>query len=166
MQLEGSCKCGAVTFRVETYAPVPYQRCYCSICRKTGGGGGYLINILAQAETLEVEGREHVKIFRAMVDRRGKHVRSRHERHFCAECGSHLWAFHPSWPQWCYPVAGAIDTALPVPPSSVHIFVGSKAPWVTIEGKQGDDQFDEYPELSLEDWHRNHRLLVATDPHD
>ncbi|MCL7942209.1 hypothetical protein M8009_18170 [Halomonas sp. ATCH28] len=33
MLLEGSCHCGAVHFRVDS--PHPYQRCYCSICRKT-----------------------------------------------------------------------------------------------------------------------------------
>jgi hypothetical protein len=42
MLLEGSCHCGAVNFRVES--ETPYQACYCSICRKTAGGGGYSIN--------------------------------------------------------------------------------------------------------------------------
>ena len=41
MKLEGSCHCGAVRFTMESPAPYPYIRCYCSICRKTGGGGGY-----------------------------------------------------------------------------------------------------------------------------
>ena len=41
MLLKGSCHCGAVKFEVKAYAPAPYMRCYCSICRKTAGGGGY-----------------------------------------------------------------------------------------------------------------------------
>src|SRR3546814_2581266 len=41
MQLTGSCHCGAVRFTVDSVNPYPYQRCYCSICRKTQGGGGY-----------------------------------------------------------------------------------------------------------------------------
>ncbi|NWC98411.1 GFA family protein, partial [Pseudomonas sp. P7779] len=45
MQLEGSCHCGAVSFSLESAHPYPYQRCYCSICRKTQGGGGYAINL-------------------------------------------------------------------------------------------------------------------------
>ncbi len=49
MLLEGSCHCGAVKFSVESYTPYPYMRCYCSICRKTAGGGGYTINIMGQA---------------------------------------------------------------------------------------------------------------------
>ena len=44
MQLEGSCHCAAVRFSVESHQPVPYLRCYCSICRKTAGTGGFAIN--------------------------------------------------------------------------------------------------------------------------
>ena len=32
MRLEGSCRCGAVSFSVDSHTPYPYQRCYCSIC--------------------------------------------------------------------------------------------------------------------------------------
>ena len=39
--LEGSCHCGAVHFTVRSHTPQPYMHCYCSICRKTAGGGGY-----------------------------------------------------------------------------------------------------------------------------
>jgi hypothetical protein len=30
------------------------MRCYCSICRKTGGAGGYAINLAAHSKTLQV----------------------------------------------------------------------------------------------------------------
>ena len=43
MKLTGSCHCGSVRFTVESAQPVPFMRCYCSICRKTAGGGGYAI---------------------------------------------------------------------------------------------------------------------------
>ena len=39
MKLAGSCSCGAVKFTVASQTPYPYMRCYCSICRKTAGGG-------------------------------------------------------------------------------------------------------------------------------
>lgn len=55
---------------------------------------------------------------------------STNTRFFCKECGCHLWAQDPSWEQWCYPFAGAIDTELPVPPRSVHMMLKDKAPWV------------------------------------
>ena len=56
MRLDGSCHCGGVRFRVESHTPYPFMRCYCSICRKTQGGGGYAINIMGEADTLEVRG--------------------------------------------------------------------------------------------------------------
>ena len=45
MLLEGSCHCGAVHFSVESEHPYPFNLCYCSICRKTAGGGGFAINL-------------------------------------------------------------------------------------------------------------------------
>lgn len=156
MLLEGSCHCRAVRFTVQSEYPIPYQRCYCSICRKAGGCGGYGINISADATTLTVEGRDQVREYRALIDRKGEQVRSGHRRSFCGECGSHLWAHHDKWPGLLHPVAGAIDTPLPTPPSHVHMMVGSKANWVAIEGKGGDPKFDAYPGQSIADWHRDH----------
>jgi hypothetical protein len=156
MHLEGSCHCGAVKFSLECAEPWPYQRCYCSICRKTGGSGGYMINLGGDARTLKVEGEEHVRTYHAMLDRGGKRVQSRHGRRFCVKCGSHLWAAHERWPDLVHPVASAIDTPLPIPPANVHMMVGSKAPWVRIEGEPDDERFDEYPDKSLAQWHADH----------
>jgi len=170
MHLEGSCHCGAVKFSLESHEPVPYQRCYCGICRKTQGGGGYSINLGGDATTLHVDGREHVRVYQAMIDKGGTKTKSRHERHFCGECGSHLWAFNPRWPELVHPVASAIDTPLPLPPSFVHMMVGSKAPWIDvgvdvdvgvgvgteIPGHPDDVCFVEYPAQSLASWHRDH----------
>ena len=160
MRLEGSCHCGAVRFSCTSRHPQPYQRCYCSICRKTAGNGGFLVNIEADAHTLEVEGKEHTKVYRAMIERDGKRVPSRHERHFCGECGSHLWAFNAQWPDLLHPVAGAIDTELPTPPDYVHMMTASRPSWVEIEGKDGDARYERYPESSLADWHDARGLTV------
>jgi hypothetical protein len=158
MEIAGSCHCQAVRFRVHSRHPHPYMRCYCSICRKTGGGGGYLINLAADAKTLQVTGADHVRIYRAHIERDGQRERSSHERHFCAQCGSHLWAYDPHWPDLVHPVAGAVDTPLPTPPSHVHIMLASKAPWVEVEGQRGDPSFDAYPDQSIADWHDAHGL--------
>lgn len=160
MLLEGSCHCGKVRFRCQSQHPEPYQRCYCSICRKAGGSGGFLINIEADANTLEVEGREHMRVYQAMIERDGERAQSRHERHFCGECGCHLWAFNERWPELLHPVAGAIDTPLPSCGESVHMMMGSKAGWVPVEGKPGDAKFDGYPEESLAAWHDKRGLTV------
>ena len=48
MLLEGSCHCGAIRFRVRSAHPYPFSLCYCNLCRKTGGGGGYPEESLAE----------------------------------------------------------------------------------------------------------------------
>jgi hypothetical protein len=155
MKLAGSCHCGAVRFSVTAYAPVPYLRCYCSICRKTAGGGGYAINLGAQAESLRVEGEDHVTVFHAKIDGEDSPA----ERRFCSRCGSALWVWDPRWPDLVHPFASAIDTPLPEPPESEHIMLGSKANWVRDEGGPADRRHDEYPTQSLEDWHRARGLF-------
>ncbi len=56
MKLEGSCHCRAVRFSVMSHTPYPYQLCYCSICRKTAGGGGFAINLMGDHQSLKVRG--------------------------------------------------------------------------------------------------------------
>lgn len=105
MQLQGSCHCGAVVFSLSSAHPYPYQRCYCSICRKTQGGGGYSINLSGAAHSLIVTGRKQVAIYRAKIKREGErraHTSSA-ERHFCRLCGSALWLFSPEWPELIHP---------------------------------------------------------------
>ncbi|MFC4350080.1 GFA family protein [Fodinicurvata halophila] len=155
MLLEGSCHCGAVSFRVESPHPYPYQRCYCSICRKTAGGGGYAINIGAQADTLEVTGAEHKRVYHARIDG----TQSPGERHFCGTCASALWVHDPRWPELVHPFASAIDTKLPVPPERVHLLLDSKAGWVEPDVRENDKRFDGYPEESLAEWHERRGLV-------
>lgn len=155
MLLEGSCHCRAVRFRVQSHEPVPFMRCYCSICRKTAGTGGFAINLGADHRTLEVEGREHLGVYRARMD---DGPTSSGQRHFCRHCGTALWLYDPTWPELVHPHAGAIDTPLPTPPSHVHLMLGSKPDWVEVERHEGDACFDAYPEESLADWHRRHGL--------
>lgn len=118
-----------------------------------------MINMLADAATLEVEGQAHVKVYKATVERDGKQVQSEHERHFCGECGAHLWAFSSKWPALLHPVAGAIDTKLATPPSAVHIMTKFAASWVTIP--DSDEVHVAYPQQSLEAWHDAHGLTEA-----
>ena len=161
MKLEGSCHCRAVTFSLESKHPYPYQRCYCSICRKTQGGGGYAINLSGDATSMAVTGHDHISIYHAKLTKENGEVQeSTAERHFCRQCGSALWLFSPEWPELIHPFASAIDTPLPVPPEHTHMLLGSKAPWVEVHIQPKDEQFDEYPSESIADWHQ--RLNVES----
>lgn len=64
MLLKGSCRCGGVRFEVGSHTPAPYQLCYCSICRKQQGGGGYAINLGALFETMRVSGNRNIGVYR------------------------------------------------------------------------------------------------------
>lgn len=155
MHLNGSCHCGAVRFSCDAYAPVPYLRCYCSICRKTAGGGGFAVNLGASADSLKVEGSDNISVFQAMID--GK--LSPAERRFCSKCGSALWVQDTRWPELIHPFASAIDTELPIPPEQIHIMLSSRPGWVRIDDNGREERFDRYPSESLEDWHRRHDAL-------
>ncbi len=154
MLLEGSCRCGAVRFRVEAPEPYPYLRCYCSICRKTAGGGGYAINLGALTDTLEIEGEESISVYRATIDGELSSAR----RNFCRGCGSALWVYDPHWPELVHPFASAIDTPLPRPPERVHMMLDYAAPWCEIPSGENERHFREFPDESLADWHETHGL--------
>ncbi len=156
MELRGSCHCGAVRFALQSAHPYPFNLCYCSICRKTAGGGGYAINLGGEAETLAVEGMENIHVYQAKLldEETGEIKESPAQRSFCKKCGSALWVWDPRWPELIHPFASAIDTELPVPPERTHLMLGSKAPWVEVHAGPRDQKFDGYPAESIADWHR------------
>jgi hypothetical protein len=162
MLLEGSCHCRAVTFRVSSRHPYPFNRCYCSICRKTAGAGGFAINIEGDCDTFEVDGGDRVRFFHARISEPGEPPEySRGRRHFCGDCGSPLWVWDPRWPEMVHPHASAIDTPLPAPPERTHLMLGSRAPWVEPEAGGRDRRFERYPDESIAAWHD--RLGLSED---
>ena len=62
--------------------------------------------------------------------------------------------------QFMYPMASAIDTELPNPPFTYHIFQSSKPGWVPGPSSNNCKAFDEYPDCSIEEWHRHHKLYI------
>jgi len=160
MELKGSCHCGSVTFTVQSAHPYPFNLCYCSICRKTAGAGGYGINLAGDADMLSVEGMEHITVYQAKFpdEESGEVKESSAQRSFCSRCGSALWVWDPGWSELIHPFASAIDTELPAPPERTHLMLASKAPWVEVHAGPRDQKFDEYPSESIADWHKRHGL--------
>jgi hypothetical protein len=103
---------------------------------------------------MEVEGEENVSVYVARAQDRGEA-----ERNFCKHCGSFLWLFNPMWPALVHPFASAIDTPLPKPPERVRLMLNYAAPWCEIPEDGNERHFPEYPDESLEEWHRRHGLL-------
>jgi hypothetical protein len=163
MRLEGSCHCQAVRFSLRSRHPYPFNLCYCSICRKTAGGGGFAINLGGDHASMQVTGREQLRIYRARMGEGadGQPIESPAERHFCGRCGSALWLWDPRWPELVHPHASAIDTPLPIPPERTHLLLGSKASWVVPAIGPRDQQFEDYPDESISEWHE--RLGLVSD---
>lgn len=159
MLLEGSCHCGKVKYRVQSHTPHPFSRCHCSTCRKLSGGGGYAINIMGDADTLEIEGEEHISVYRSALNDRGVYEEDGlgySRRHFCKHCGTMLWNFNPRHAAWVYPFASSIDTDLPSPHEIRNTMTAYRVSWVDIP--DGEKQYPQYPDESIEDWHRNRGL--------
>ncbi len=160
MLLEGSCHCGAVGFSLQSTHPYPFNLCYCSICRKTAGGGGFSINLGGEYESMQVSGKEHVNVYQAMiVGESGEKTKSPAERSFCRLCGSALWVWDPRWPELVHPFASAIDTPLPIPPERTHLMLASRAGWAEPCVNEKDQQFDAYPQESIAEWHERLGLV-------
>lgn len=155
MQLEGSCHCAAVRFSVESAHPYPFNLCYCSICRKTAGGGGFAINLGADYSTLEVQGKDSIGVYSATIsdEESGTERQSLAQRNFCRVCASALWVWDPRWPELVHPFASAIDTALPIPPEHTHLMTASRASWIELHTGNHDKVFDLYPDESIAQWH-------------
>lgn len=160
MLLKGSCHCGAVSFSLRSKHPYPYQLCYCSICRKTQGGGGFAMNLGGDSASMKVKGAKHLSVYRARMKGSGdkRAHRSTGQRNFCSLCGSALWLYDPTWPELIHPFASAIDTKLPTPPARTHLMLDFKPDWVKPDIGRGDKKFGIYPKESIADWHRRHRV--------
>ncbi|VDC07556.1 unnamed protein product [Peniophora sp. CBMAI 1063] len=154
-KLEGSCHCGAVKFTLESSSPVPYQLCFCSICRKVAGGAGGTINLGGIAKSLKIDGEEHISKYHAVLDRGTKDERrASSERSFCSKCSTMLWLWDEQWPELIHPFASAIDSPLKPPKEMACILMDSKAEWARLpEGPK--KIYDHYGSGSLEDWHKH-----------
>ena len=154
MKLKGACHCDRINFTVESETPYPYRRCYCVRCRKTNGGSGYAINVMGEADSLQINGQEHLRIYRPADELL--------ESYFCAKCGSHLYIVLPDWPQWVYPFASAIDTPLPPSPETFHIFLDEAVGWLEVPEGDEHHHFGQNTDESIEQWHQRLGLIEST----
>lgn len=86
--LTGACLCGAIRYAAETDQTMHYL-CHCSDCQRYGGVP-FHAGIVVAAAALRVEGTP--KIWTKTADS-GRTI----ARHFCADCGGHL--FTSPWPE-------------------------------------------------------------------
>lgn len=83
-KISGGCLCGKVRYTI-SHLPISQGICYCHQCQKTGGAYGSPLMVLA-ANAFETEQTE-ISFSETKSDR-GSTVK----RHFCKDCGSHIFA--------------------------------------------------------------------------
>jgi hypothetical protein len=114
----GSCQCGAVEFRISG----TFERfflCHCARCRKDTGSA-HAANLFSSAATVDwLRGRDNVRTYRI--------AGTRHEKSFCATCGSALPRIQSNGALVVVP-AGSIDSAIALRPEA-HICCASRADW-------------------------------------
>ncbi|MBX3689677.1 GFA family protein [Dokdonella sp.] len=129
-QHHGSCLCGAVRFTV-TGTFERFYLCHCSHCRKDSGSA-HAANLFSSTARLQwIAGEDHVRRYRLEG--------TRHQRCFCARCGSAL----PCAGNGMLVVpAGSLDSPLARRPDA-HLFIASRASW--DHELVGLPQFDSFP---------------------
>lgn len=114
----GSCLCGAVRFRIDG----PFESfflCHCSRCRKDTGSA-HAANLFSTTATIAwLSGQERVSTYRLPA--------TRHERSFCADCGSAVPSAQMEGRLLVVP-AGSLDTPLHMRPNA-HICLSDRAAW-------------------------------------
>ena len=115
---QGSCLCGAVTFRVEGDLPEP-SACHCKRCRKFSGHVEASTDVPKSA--LTIEGEDKITWYAS-----SEKVR----RGFCSICGASLF-FNPNFHDWIGVSMGAFDTPTRTR-LKMHIFVADKGDYYEI----------------------------------
>ena len=120
MALSGGCLCGAVRYEIAGEL-TRASHCHCSMCRKQHGAAFGSYAAVGRADFRWVSGESEIARFEATPGI---------ARGFCRRCGSTL--FWDADDAQGFGVAlGTVDGDPGVRPS-LHIFVGSKAPWFEI----------------------------------
>lgn len=115
----GGCLCGAVRFRL-TGRFERFFLCHCARCRKDSGSA-HSANLFSTEAGIEwLSGQEAVRVFRLPG--------TRHEKGFCATCGSALPVVQGEGAALVVP-AGCLDSALDLQPEA-RICYDSRAEWV------------------------------------
>jgi len=121
-RLTGGCSCGAVRYRL-TSEPIFVHCCHCLNCQQQTGSA-FVINILIEADRVELLGEEPVPV---AVPRGGA---KKQKIWRCPTCQIALYSQYTS-PRVRFVRAGTLDDPSAVTPD-VHIFTRSKLPWVAL----------------------------------
>ena len=119
--LGGSCLCGGI--RYEIRGPLGrVSHCHCAMCRKAHGAAFATYGRVERTDFVLVSGADEIASYQSSPGV---------SRTFCKRCGSTLQFISDKRPSIFSLALGTLDDN-PNVEASLHIFVGSKAPWFQI----------------------------------
>ncbi len=130
MTINGSCFCGAVTYKVEGKLR-DARSCHCSMCRKAFSSQASAYALVDEREFSWVSGEDLLSSYES---NNGAGLQ------FCSKCGSTLCGTYEGKIHGI--TLGCVEGDAEIELER-HIFVGSKASWETIA--EGVPQYEEWP---------------------
>lgn len=122
--LEGGCDCGLIRYRMET-APLIVHCCHCRWCQRETGTA-FALNAMIEAERIVDLKSEPEIIDTPSESGRGQKIAR------CPTCRVALWSHYAgAGPILRFVRVGTLDTPDVLPPD-IHIYTGSKQPWVVL----------------------------------
>jgi hypothetical protein len=125
-KLDGSCLCGAVTYRCEA-EPLATVVCHCTECQRQTGAS-FSLNVAVLRDAFEARGDSLAEYTTVGTDT-GKKV----ARRFCRECGSPIVSLSEALPEVALIKAGTLDDTSWLEPT-LHVWCDSAQSWVPLEG--------------------------------
>ena len=132
MSGEGGCACGTVRYRL-TSEPLFVHCCHCLNCQRQTGGA-FVINLLIEADRVEVLTGEPQPVDVPRDDGSAQRIFR------CPSCQVAVFSEY-GWPELWFVRGGTLDEPSAVTPD-VHIYTRSKVPWVALP--DGTPAFDAY----------------------
>jgi hypothetical protein len=119
--IRGSCLCGSVRYEVRGSLG-RVSHCHCSMCRKAHGAAFATYGRVESGDFVLVSGADDIASYQSSPEV---------ARTFCKRCGSTLQFISTKRPGSFSVALGTLDDD-PGVQASLHIFLGSKAPWFDI----------------------------------
>lgn len=120
----GGCACGAIRYEAEG-APLAAGACHCRACQYAAGGAPSYAVVMPRQAVKVTKGTPRVHWSVGDSGRRAG-------RHFCAECGTPLFAETEAYPDVLSVKPGSLDDPSGFKPA-VHLWVSAAQPWHHID---------------------------------
>ena len=122
--IKGGCTCGAIRYELSA-EPIMAVACHCRDCQYSTGGGPANVIGMSKAALAITKGAPRAYW---SISEKGNRV----ARHFCAECGTPLFAESAATPDFIGVKIGSLDDPSRFKPA-VNIWVKSAQPWTYID---------------------------------